>query len=292
MPTMRPPTAILFALLALGACARHQAARTDPLPAEDAAASPVVYADEGLELRWWVIADRHAELARALAPFASIPVPVDPAILERWERSGLRIVAVPLERLTALRDQLPRIGATNSQWIGQSPSWLDALGGPAITRPTTVVLDSSTIQLQPGQLRLLVRAWLLPRMTEAGARAALHVELLPQHRALAARALDDNLFKTGNRYRTRSIDALHLVMNVGPDYALLVVPERPDVSWGDTPAAGEAVDPNNVGPSEPIYPTLGGAMLTSSPTDLGATVNKAVVVLIPRVPERFELTAR
>jgi len=289
--------ALLSAIAPMAACAPGTSQPARAMPAEDAAASPVVYADQGLEIRWWVVSDRHAELGRVLEPYASIETPAPDHELARWERSGIRLVAVPLAELTAVRDDLPKIGATNSQWIGESASWLDALGGPRLARPWTVVLDDSTVELPAGQLRLMVRAWLVPRMTDRGAEAALHVELMPQHRTRleSAESLDEQFLPAPDRYRTRMFESLGLALDAGPDHALLVVPEQPGVEWGDrrgdetTPETDGA--PATIGPV-PTYPTFGSAMLTSSPSGLGETVNKAIIVLIPRVPDRFELTAR
>ena len=251
-----------------------------------------MYADQGLEVRWWVVSDRFGELARVLAPYADRSAPVDPEARAAWERSGLRLVAVPMESLTSVRDALPKVGATNSQWLGESALWLDAIAGPVLDRPWTLVVDDSTMTLPAGQLRLLVRAWMMPDMTDTETRAALHLEIMPQHRSRIEDAeLDEQLLPLPARFRTRDIESLLLTMDVGPDDALLVVPEQPGVRWNDEPAPETQVDSIPIGPT-PTYPTLGGAMLTGSPSGLGRSVNKAIIVLIPRVPPRFELTSR
>ena len=290
---MRSTSRILCALplAALIGCASSTRTDIAPTIADDASVSPNIYAKEGLEVRWWVVADRQSDLARTLAPYVDRPTPADDETLARWERSGMRLVAVPLNELTSVRDALPKIGATNSQWLGEKTSWLDALGGPTLDRPWTVVLDDAVTELPAGQVRLLLRAWLVPSFTEDNTDAALHVEIMPQHRTKVEQGeLDDQLLPMPDRYRTREIEALRLAMDVGAGDALLVVPERPGVSWADTPE----IDPDAeipVGPA-PTYPTLGGVMLTSSPSGIGRSVNKAIIVLIPRVPDRFELTAR
>ena len=299
MPRHRPGhrrlprlAAATLATLAAGACVpASRPGAIAPTPAEDAAASPVVHARQGLEIRWWVVADRHADVARTLAPYAGPPAGADPDTLLAWQRSGLRLVAVPLDELTGVRDALPRIGATNQQWVGQSASWLDALGGPVFDRPVTVVVDQDTITLPPGQLRLLIRDWLVPEMTADRADARLHVEILPElrERVASARTLADDLLAPEPPSRT--IDPLRMTLRLDAGNALLIVSERPDIAWNEVADAAEA-DPEDVGPPVPSYPTLGATMLTSSPNGLGATVNKAIVVLIPRVPDRFELTQR
>lgn len=276
------------AVVGCASTARHDIA---PTIADDATASPNVYAKQGLEVRWWVVSDRQSDLARTLAPYVDRPTPADDETIARWERSGMRLVAVPMEDLTSVREALPKVGATNSQWLGEKTTWLDALGGPTLERPWTVVLDDAPTRLPAGQIRLLLRAWLVPELNDERTDAALHIELMPQHRArIESDQLDEQLMPLPDRYRTREIDTLRLSMNVGPDDALLVVPERPGVSWADLPD----IDRNEdipVGPT-PTYPTLGAAMLTSSPAGIGKSVNKAIIVLIPRVPDRFELTAR
>lgn len=289
---MRPPLRILLVVLtALCGCATPARQEVEPTLSEDASASPVVNADQGLEVRWWVISDRRGDLARVLAPYADRPTPADNETLARWERSGLRLVAVPLSDLTAVRDALPKVGATNSQWLGEKASWIDALGGPTLERPWTVVLDDSPTKLPAGQIRLLLRAWIVPEFNDERTNAALHIELMPQHRVKVDEAqFDDQLLPVADRFQTRDIDSLRLIMDVGPRDALLVVPERPGLRWSDAPEISPDAD-SPVGPT-PTYPTLGAAMLTSSPAGLGRSVNKAIIVLIPRIPDRFELTAR
>jgi hypothetical protein len=280
------------AILALNACAGHRTTTSGPLPDEDASASAVVQ-DKGLELRWWVVSDRYADVARTLAPYEANPIPADPQAVARWDRSGLRIVAVPLDKLTEVRDALPRVGKTNRQWLGESPLWVDAVNGPDLDRPWTVVLDRATTELSPGQLSLLVRDWLVPRMTEDGALASLRVELLPRHnsRTPINRRIDEALQPGAPRFESTTFDELRLTLDVSSTMALLIVPESPSVRWSLVPEPDAAVDDAEVsfGPSTPAYPTIGSVMLTNSPANLGATVNKAIIVLIPRLPERFEL---
>jgi hypothetical protein len=282
-------------ILALAGCAGDRIVTRGPLPEDDASASAVVQ-DTGLELRWWVVGDRYGAIARTLAPYESNPIPADAEAVARWDRSGLRIVAVPLDKLTEVRDALPRVGMTNLQWLGESPVWVEGVGGPSLDRSWTVVLDRETTELAPGQLSLLVRDWLVPRMTDEGAMASLRVEILPQHKSLSpiARRLDEALQPGAPRFRTTSFEELRLTLDVTSSMALLIVPESPDVRWSDVPADAPSGDERNpvFGPSTPAYPTIGSAMLMSSPAQLGVSVNKAIVVLIPRIPERFELIRR
>jgi hypothetical protein len=76
-------------------------------------------------------------------------------------------------------------------------------------------------------------------------------------------------------------------MAMGAPEALLIVAERPETVWG---AARLPEQPDSgVGPPAPALPTLGEAMLWAEPD--GVRRARAIVVLIPRLPEQFQLAA-
>ena len=80
--------------------------------------------------------------------------------------------------------------------------------------------------------------------------------------------------------------------------ALVIVPEDPEVDWrADAEGRPESgLDPDAaralVGPRMPKAPTLGELMLTSLALPESVGDARVVVVLVPRVPERFNLLPR
>lgn len=357
-------TAVLAA--APGGCARDgtvagapaawgEAPARTPLARRLDGASPVVVGgDNGLELRWWVSAADGASLGGVLAPYADRPIPIDAHHRALLESNGLRAVAVPLDRLANVQSRLATIGAEQRQWLGQAPAWIEAVPGPERPEGQTIRMHDGPLRLGPGRLRLLVRCWTIPLAptTPGGPAAALHVELIPQHREsspversadglaltpAAAEAEDQGLLFT--RLLTR--------MTAPRGEAILLVPERPGTKWRPVdavpdssgadadpapspggpapprpaPAVGQVVrgapgaEPGaaggvgarapadgtarqrsapaaEAGPPSEASPTLGEAMLMSALGDPSPRTVRAVVVLIPRVPDRYVLLPR
>jgi len=223
--------------------------------------SPVTYGgDAGVELRWLVTDMPTSRLGAVLARYETNPVPGDAETMELWRANGLRMVAVPLDEIAGLRARLRVVGATNRQWVGLAPRWVDAVTGPG-TGPRTITMHDGHLELPAGRLRLLVRSWVVPVPPENDSgEAALRVELVPQHQEaahVAARA--DPLLLTPEKRPTeaqglvfaRLRAALRFARGENGPYAVVLVPEDPDVRWEApsgvsaeaTPPVGEAVPP-------------------------------------------------
>jgi hypothetical protein len=322
-------------------------------PAEFDPGPVVRQTDVGLEVYTWLTEASEEDLGRALREFP--PAPVQPELVELWRQYGLRIIAVPVDRLSPLSGRLRISRSTQRQWLGQATTWTEVVSSPSLSRPTTIALDAERLRLPPGRLRLLTRSWLVPvspesprdaRTDDQAPDAALTIELVPQHRE--DRALAE---RTGLTLEMPTLDPadegqvftrLLARMTVRAGGAFVIVSERPGVDWtaGSTPASeqdravaggatstraeqpgvqpaepapapklgevvrGKAFAPGagatasarsapdaaedgaepaqDVGPAIPTVPTLGEMLMPARP-------QRGVLVLVPRVPERYRL---
>lgn len=322
----------------LGAVGGMGGCGSTPAPAPEVRApaleaSPVVFGgDNGVEVQYWVAAGGPGEMWAAFSEFREAPPPIDAATLRILDENGLRVLAVPVDRLADVQRRLAIIGAVQRQWLGQAPSWVDAAAGPMWDRGQTLALHDGRLRLGPGRLRLLLRAWTLPAPAPAeGARGAmLHLEVVPQHQESRQ---GSGSFGEALRPQPRAPEdegllftRMLLTAELSGDVALLLVPEVPGVEWQEplpqpepepepkpAPAAAPGIgqvsrvdrsapppspppppaphaDPGaEAGPPGTSPPTLGEAMLMSRS---GSKTLRAVVVLVPRVPQRFDLLSR
>lgn len=231
--------------------------------------------------------DDKTDLEKALTPYLDRPVPLTEEQAARWRAAGLRMVAVPIADLDRLQSSLRLVGGVQQQWLGELPAWTDIVRGRAEEAPTVVATDDGVAKLEPGRLRLLARCWMAPLTGPSGEPApVLRLEMIPEHqpdrpepvRMLQAAGLGagdgDVLFRR-----------LAVAVSVGAGDAYLIIPEKPAAEWrSESKDAG----PEATGPDAAPPPTLGEAML-SSPARNGSARARAVIVLIPRVPDRFEL---
>ncbi|TVQ62857.1 MAG: hypothetical protein EA378_03325 [Phycisphaerales bacterium] len=241
----------LLSLAAVGACVGALwgcgASGVSPLGEGTTTVAPFTELRHGgLEVRWWVVDDGWGALGPALASASSRPVPWADGVREAWSRSGLRVVAVPVEALDALQASLPMAGPARSIWHGALPEWTEIAGGPRLSSGVTVRLSDGLFRVPQGRFRLLARSWASPASSPEGS-AGLRVELTPQlaapsmasdetsHLALWSRRLEDEprgpgwsegIAFGGLRSSFRSERAM----------AYLLVPESPEVDWSSLPA--------------------------------------------------------
>lgn len=286
----------LAAAMALGAAALGLAScgGTSRSPTKPHAVSAGVRgADTGLELHWWIVVDDLRAIAAAFEPYMDQSIPAPESRRNRWHDNGLRLLSIPTADVDSLSRQLPIIGPIERQWLGQRPAWTDAVRGPHLREGGLVSLDSGDVMLPPGRLRLLIRCWAMPMPAPDGAvPAGLRVELAPQY--ADSTAPDSRIeLDTGLRVRLRTEEEgmvftnLVLEMIAVEGRAILIVPESPRVDWSNPPPADA---PEPVGPAFHPPPSLGEAMLTLPGRSLNQTTGaRAVIVLVPRTPERFKL---
>lgn len=323
-PRVRLSRCIVLAAIALaGTSVVHGCARRVQAPTTADAASPVVRgALGGLELWWWVVTDSRVPPAPArsgpvgppdpsappppepafevvdlkhdadevLAAYAQRPVPMRAEERARWSAAGLRVVSVPVADLERVHARLRTVGPAQRQWLGEKPDWIDAVGGPPLTGGRFVDAGFGPIAMPPGTLRLLLRCWLAPdwsASSERGPASVLRVELMPEH--VPAQRLRPGV---PDAAPIRGTQLRHLAAGVSmrDGDALLIVPGPSGAAWR---ADGEhaAAPSDATGPAPPTLPTLGELMLGSDPDPRTGRRARVVLVLVPRVPGEFRLSA-
>ena len=287
-----------FVIALLGGCASPT-----PVPAtqDQTLAAPAVRgAQNGLEICAWPVDDRpsagdgapaHARVAEALHPYLDRPLPVLTQQADLWRRIGLRLVAVPIEDLELVRSKLRMAGPMNRQWLGQLPQWTPTVDGVRERGGRTLSLPEGPLNIGPGTLRLLTRAWTGPgELASDSVTAALRVDVVPQHQE-PDQLSDLQRAARGLPPRRPTLDSglifsrFALSFTMDPTSALLVVPESPEANWADS---SPSTSPAPAGPPLPRPPTLGEAMLSDAEFK-GEGRIKLVVVLIPRVPHEYHL---
>lgn len=304
----------------------------------------------GIEVQSWLAPNDEAAIASALAGFESEPVPVEPWAIERWRRSGIRVLSIPVGRLDDLRAGLDQAGSLQSRWLGEASEWIPVVEGPDLPAGL-IATEDGPVSLEGGRLRLIVRSWVTPMTSPVGDGfgAGVYVEIVPQHTnrvdPLREAGFDARLTPKPRDPLDEGLvfRRLGLAGVLPGDRALLFVAELPETDWaavareaeasdvpGDDASASAGSEASGAGPvsavdgeepasggvgpvwtpspwsgldvdagGEPIGPLpprprwLGEAMLMSDPGHGGGRYrtlgSRLIVVLTPRVPERFEL---
>jgi hypothetical protein len=277
------------AILALAGALMGALAGCASTPPEHPAPSPASQGQApGIELSWWIVDQSGVDapsLDAALQPYETRAVPVPWKTVETWHANGLRLIGVPVGDLDDLRRSLRLAGPLQTQWLGQATRWTEAAGGPQISRPFVVGLDSGPLTLQNGRLRLMLRSWAVPgRTPDQGPEfipGALQLEMVPQ---FVPSARPRGLSLPG---QTPPPDAqpvpfprLALETTLLTEEALLIVPEGLQVD--------PAGDTSRIGPQDTPLPTLGEALLLSSDRARNRA-SRVVIVLTPTVPREYRL---
>jgi len=248
---------------------------------------------------------------------------LSPAAADAWNRNGLRLVPIPLGAVDALRSELPAIRTSQRAWMDWGTEWSEVLRGRRMSGRDPVLVDGASIRVGPGTLRLLARCWPLPGEPDAGPRmqASLAVQL---HEFDAMRDVDPFMPRpaeeTWNAVDQGPIfEHMMAELMLRPGWAYVVTAEQPGREWtvrappspaaaaedapvdgailSDADAASGASHAEPFGPPAAAVPTLGEAMLTGSVMIPGGTDGavfervpvKVVLVIVPRVNERFQL---
>lgn len=279
---MKQPLRIAVApLLALApGCSAPERDTAPALPPEPTA---------GLELKLWVVRASDAELRGALDAASSstdafgelaASGAIDPDQQTLWRSNGLGIVAVPAHQLDDALSTLLPVGPRQTQWLGVLPEWSVLAAGPAWSSRRLAQLDAGTLELDPGRLRIVARAWPLPP-APGRATPRLRIDLVPQHAEAAPPDPAEELLD--GPALSRASDAgpifhrLALELTATGGEAFIIYPAQP-VPGSDTPPP--------VGPAPEQHPTLGHVLLRGSP-DAGQQNLAILIILEPRVPERF-----
>jgi hypothetical protein len=227
----------------------------------------------------YTIVDDRAELDDLLAAFADRPAPLPDEVLRLWRESGFRVFSVPRTELERIEAQLRLVAPVQRQWMGEMPAWTDIVQGPWRDDGQRVMVGEMPIRLEPGRLRLLARCWTAPVTVAGGPKAGLRLELVPQfellqsdeHKMLIAAGMLSDADAKGVLFERLAAGTV-----LTSDDAVIIVP------------VGQYSGDSAEGPLQAQTPTLGEAMLTRAVTERTARA-RAVIVLLPRIPERFEL---
>ncbi len=255
------------------------------------------------------VIDPGEPLEQVLGKYLRRPTPFPDELKARWKAHGLRIVCVPLKDLESVQASLRLTGPVHRQWFGEISDWTDIVRGPEFDSPKLVMIGERAEELRPGRIRLLARCWMYPAASAAGAPVAgLRIELVPQFepsltersrlQVAVTRAQDptDGMYtdlRAGlsiDRLQDETVKALDAPSAGGLD-AVLIVPDRPSEDW----TRPKTPEESETGPELDLPPSLGEAMLSAPAVKSASGVvprSRAVIVLIPRLPERFELLGR
>ncbi len=289
-----------------GAGAAAPIGPTGAQPSPEPAASPESPPAPVLE-----VVDLKFDLEDVLLTYLDREVPMSAPDRERWRKAGFRVIAVPVADLDRIQSLLRTVGTAQRQWLGERPDWTDAVTGPAFERPRTLRTADETEIFSPGALRLLLRCWVAPSWGQAetgngGAppsaptpdpSAVLRVELVPEHRPADRwsgragwedRRADPDADLGAAQWAGRPLTSLIARLSLRDGEACLIVPESPDADWSRPQTEAPALA---FGPQAPPVPTIGEAMLSSAAFEAPARKVRVVLVLIPRIPERFRLSS-
>jgi hypothetical protein len=187
-----PGRARMLAVAALAGFALLAGCRSTSTPAQPEAAAPRSLRAPGLECQAITLRDDADRLVRTLLPFEGEPTGLDPEVARAWRGTGLRVVAVPVDRLPALLaelnaptpadagEPLSAITGVAAFRVEPSPRWSELLRQRTPPQPRTLRLAEGRLRLDPGSARLLARVWVQPVPDEGGPRASLRLEILPQ----------------------------------------------------------------------------------------------------------------
>lgn len=273
----------------------------------------------GLAATIWTVRDIDLSIARAFAPYSGEGTDTNtalaPGVTELLRANGLAVVEVPVDRLEALREGLPDAGRQQRQWIdaraGVVPAWSEVVLGPRVSVPI-IETDAGVLELEPGRLRLLARAWSAGGLDDAerAMEPRIRVELVMQHLLDRRERLSDLDRDVGAGPRRPVddgvvFDRLLIDATLDGETALVLVPVSPDEQWSEMLAdTSDFTDPGAggvdggagggelVGPAAPIYPTLGEATLGGWAYARSPRPTRAVLVLEPAPPARFGLLRR
>jgi len=290
----------LTVMAGLCGCATQRAQAPQALPTDVDFVSPVVRgAENGLEMHWWVVEGSADSLRAALASYCDEPCGVPEETRAALADSGLRLVRAPLADLTSIREGLKLRGRTDRKWLGQAPWWVEALRG-ALTGEAVALQHGRVITLPSGRLRVLARAWTAPGAISPVMRADVAIQHLPRVSELLPNLTPGDARRALEPQRQGEVFEETLAsLEMEEGYAYLLVCDSPEAVWpGEETEA--ALDPlmatyaptrdEACGPPTLAPPTLGERLLRRSATPLtNERSMTAVVVLAPRLPERYTL---
>jgi len=275
-----------------GKPADGMASLADSMFSEDTESNfdPSVVAENGLEVRKWVVGDHPVVVGKALASLGE-PAPIDPHETAALQRNGLRLWRIPLVDLPILREQLGGTIVDQQWWYGQVPEWRELHGRLLNAASRAVAVDGRVRVFSNGSFKLLIRSWTYG--TEDGPR--LTFEFAPVFQQ--GRPASYRHHVRTDRGAIELFPTLTLQTSLEPGFAYVLLPEAPSVDWTDPtsiqtarrtegrlPRGGEvrgSIGPHTgMGPAASPATTLGEALLRGEPGNPG----RGVIILVPRIP--------
>lgn len=267
-------------------------AHTGAPAAADIAGRVVLGGSPGLELHTWTITETGDALGAALHPHAQAGPALDAETAERWRRSGLRAVALPIEEVPKVFESVGVRGALDRRWLGEAVDWTTARNGRPLRGRGGVRVDDGLAHLGPGRLRLLVRDWAMPTLD--GSR--LRIELAVQHVASEPVEAFAPPVRREAIYEGVVLAGLSVTLVLDGSAAIVLVSETPETEWGGDASGASARAPEGAdaraqayGPRATPAPTVGEALLSDIESARAGVRERTVLVLVARPPQTLRL---
>ncbi|MFN0133618.1 MAG: hypothetical protein ACKVW3_13960 [Phycisphaerales bacterium] len=224
------------------------------------------------------VTDDREDIEGLLGPFEAREGVIEAGARERLREAGLRALTVPVEALDGVEARARLSGPVRRQWLGELSRYTEVYRGPGWDGPRAVGMGSGAAALTAGRLDLVLRTWAMP----GNAGPVLWVEMSPRF--------------TGRDGEERMLADAGAAFEMERDMALVLIAESPGKRWNESVDA-EADEGRGVGDAagwmgpEVRAGTAWETMMATAGTSESARV-RVVLVLVPRLPERFELIAR
>ncbi|MFO0874738.1 MAG: hypothetical protein U0575_12310 [Phycisphaerales bacterium] len=258
---MRAVAAILVLVgLAASSCGTgsESASSSDAVPARPptpsaGALSSLMAADNGLEVRKWVVQDDAPRIAEALRHYGA-PVD-DPALEADLARNGFTLVRVDQADVEALLQEIGPALSDMRSWHGQAPRWRELVRHGARDSIAAVV-DGRVRVFSDGAVSFVARAWTLPM--EDG--AIMQLEMRSEFE-MVARGYRDLVRAEVPRGETLPPGTIELEVGVGEAWVMTCITPRDTMP--PTDEATKATDSRGTG-SKGTHSTGTGAKGSAS----------------------------
>lgn len=213
----------------------------------------------GLEILLWVVDDTDWTAARLLSPYldrsqqAGIS-PVSESDESRWADWGFRLVAVPIEDVDKVLEQLSPVQPINVQWLGEFGQWRAVVRAGEL-RTSHVRVGQRAIAIEQGRPRMIARSWVEPILTETDVIPGVRLDLSMQIESKSA-GRNGGFFDPQRERMIEDdgpvIDELIYSHVLDGTRAIVIVGDAPDARWDELPEPASALSDG----SKP--PTLSG----------------------------------
>lgn len=287
----------LGSALVVGACGTGQrVGSVEPTPAQPPTPaaggfSALIAADNGLEVRKWVVQDDAPRIADALRHFGAA---VDDESLDaELLRNGFVLVRVHPEDVEPLLEEIGSALSDLRSWHGQATKWRELVRRGA-RDPVATLVDGRVRVFSDGAVSLMARGWTLPMEDETVMQLEMRAEFDP-----VSRGYRDLVRSEPPRGEPLGPGTIELEASSDEVWILTCVTPRDDEEVDESDSAEQGVsgasgvsadravddigprtDDSIFGPDTQLPQTL-GQMLFSS--DVPAT--RTLLVFVPKLPK-------